>query len=207
MAGEEEQKQPTEANTLEALRTQLVEAIDQEDKALGGRLVTRFPTKDGRDVLIFSTVISERNAEPHQELTHAGVHPDQGAIFVTKGQLSIDIERIKPARKTGESIGLTQLPWEDLVDSSNSPDRLDKHSADSQVIDVSPDQEDVWKNTYIATRSVAEQEMRFEENQRQVTPDLLSFLNQTKTAQTSAGQAEPPEMRPAPSPSDGEQQP
>ena len=207
MAQGEEQEAPREANTLEALRTQLVEAIDQKDKALGSRLVTRFPTKDGRDVLIFRTVISERNTDPHHELTHAGVHPDLGAIFVTKGQLAIDIERIKQARKTGESIGLTQLPWEGLVDSSKSPDRLDKHSGDSQVIDVNPDQENVWKNTYIATRSVAEQEMRFEENQRQVTPDLLSFLNQTKTAQTSAGQAEPPEIRPAPPPSDGDQQP
>ena len=105
----------TETQSPEAQRAELVERINQLDQNLAGRVVTRYPTESGGQVLIFNATPT-LNLDNHPEIISTGVHPEMGPIIVTAGQLAIELKRQQP-RSINEMGNPTGATWEQFIQS------------------------------------------------------------------------------------------
>src|SRR3990167_459352 len=94
---------------------QLANTVDRTDQAYGGKVVTRIPTEDGKEVFIFNSIVLAPEGGKHPEISYAGVHPKDGPILVTTGKLSGFIDQEKKKAKAGEE---RTTKWEQMLQES-----------------------------------------------------------------------------------------
>lgn len=187
-----------ETTSPEAQRNQLINAVDSTDKKLGGKVVIRIPISENseKEVLIFTALPMKQNVlEAHDTIGHLGVHPDLGPIAVTRGQLTVDLEKVRHNQwyRGTEHVAPT---WEELAKLSEEKGFIeveDDRKSKSEVRSIQPDEQQTWDQTFRASVDWAKNILETERVQAIVLPQSL------KTAIRIAGELNiPPERRTPP---------
>lgn len=147
---------------------QLVSTVDRTDQAYEGKVVTRIPTEDGKEVFIFNSIVLTPEGAKHPEIAYLGVHPKDGPILVATGALSELIDQEKKKAKAGEE---RTTKWEQMLQESEK-----RGNIGNELGILTPDQQQTWNQTFYNSVEQAKRTLETEAKLARVLPASLDAV-------------------------------
>jgi len=163
--------------TPEQSRERLGTALREQNKQLGGHLLTEIPISpsDSRGVLIFK----RPEILPGSKMAFFGVHPELGPISL-KGNIAVYIDTYGRTVLNREKEPLeTPQTFEEILQLANEDDRLEPV--------VNEEDLELWGQAYGRSRRYAEAELIVSEHERSILPRALDIVSRSEKSVDSAG--------------------
>ena len=154
-------------NSTESQNQALVSELLAKDQQLEGRLLTRFPTEDGKDILLMRHMEPMGTFGGKDHFDGAGVHSETGP-FIARRDLVDHAKQIGDELRSGVQPKGGKFTWETLTHGFGGGKVTQNVESDSGF--------EIWKEALDASVKVAKEEMQVEAAKRRYLPKALEAV-------------------------------